>query len=135
MQNLDKIFIANKVLRRKNAKIEGLPPEKRKFVMKWYKEHKDQIFPQLGSPADQNRLQFLNGIFFAPSFVKQTVPHLQKVFMADACHLHFGKYTLFLCHGMTANSNASPVAFAILFGNENTSTQRQCWKYCLELNP
>ena len=92
--HLDKIFIANKVLRRKNAKIEGLPPEKRKFVMKWYKEHKDQIFPQLGSPADQNRLQFLNGIFFAPSFVKQTVPHLQKVFMADACHLHFGKYTL-----------------------------------------
>ncbi len=55
--------------------------------------------------------------------------------MTDACHLHFGKYTLFLCYGMTANSNASPVAFAILFGNKNTSTWRQFWKYCLELHP
>ncbi len=83
---------------------------------------KDQIIPRLGSPANQNRLQFLNRPFFAPSFVKGTVPQLQKVFMADACHSHFGKYTLFLCYGMTANSNASLVAFAILFGNKTTST-------------
>ncbi len=67
--------------------------------------------------------------------MKRTVPQLQKVFMADACHLHFGKYTLFLCYRMTANSNASPVAFAILFGNKNTSTWRQFWKYCLDLHP
>ena len=46
--------------------------------------------------------------------MKETVPHLQKVFMADVWHLHFGKYMCFLCYGMTANSNASPVAFAIL---------------------
>ena len=136
MQNLDKIIITNKVLRQKNAKMEGLPPEERKvFIMKWYKKHKDRIIPRLVSLANQNHLQFLNGIFFAPSFVKRTVPQLQKVFMADACHLHFGKYTLFLCYGMTANSNASPVAFAILFGNKNTSTWRQFWKYCLYLHP
>ena len=126
IQNLDKILIANEVLHWKNAKMKGLPPDERKaFVMKWYKEHKDQIFPWLGSPANQNCLQFVNGIFFAPSFVKRTVPHLQKVFMADTCHLHFGKYMLFSCYGMTANSNASPVAFAILFRNKNTSTWKQ----------
>jgi hypothetical protein len=89
----------------------------------------------LGTPADELRLKFLNGIFFAPSFAKATVPHLQKVFMADACHLNFGKYTLFSCYGVTANSNASPVAFAIIFGNESTSTWRQFWKYALELHP
>ena len=55
--------------------------------------------------------------------------------MADACHLHFRKYTLFSCYGLTANSNASPVAFAILFGNENTSTWTQFWKYCRDLHP
>jgi hypothetical protein len=57
--------------------------------------------------------------------------------MADACHLNFGKYTLFSCYGITANSNASPVAFAIIFGNENTSTSTwtQFWKYALELHP
>ena len=103
--------------------------------MKWYKEHENRILPRLGSPADENQLQFLNGKFLAPSFVKQTVPQLQKVFMADTCHIHFWKYTLFLCYGMTANSNASPVAFAILFRNKNTSTWRQFWKYCLELHP
>ena len=70
-QNLDKIIIADKVLRRKNAQMERLKLEGRKaFVQNWYKEHKDRIVPQLGSPADQNCLQFLNGIFFAPSFVK-----------------------------------------------------------------
>jgi hypothetical protein len=135
MQNLDRIVIADKMQRCKNAQTEGLKLDKRKmFVQNWYKEHEDQIIPWLGSPADENQLQFLNGIFFAPSFVKQTVPQLQKVFMADACHLHFGKYTLFSCYGMTANSNASPVAFAILFGNKNTSTWRQFWKYCRDLH-
>jgi hypothetical protein len=70
MQNLDKIINTDKVMRRKNARMEGLKLEERKvFVQKWYKEHEDQIVPRLGSPADQNRLQFLNGIFFAPSFV------------------------------------------------------------------
>ena len=45
-------------------------------------------------------------------------------------------YTLerFSCYGVTANSNTSPVAFAILFGNENTSTWIQFWKYCLDLH-
>ena len=91
MQNLDKIIIADKVLHQKNAKMGGLPPDERKsFVMKRYKEHKEQIFPQLGSPAN-----LVNGIFFAPSFVKRTIPNLQKVFMADACHLHFGNIPYF----------------------------------------
>ncbi len=58
---------------------------------------------------------------FAPSFVQKTIPPLQKTYMADACHLNFGKYTLFFCYGVTANSNMSPVGFGIIFGNENTS--------------
>jgi hypothetical protein len=66
IQNLDKIISADEVLRRKNAKMEGLPPEERKaFVMKWYKEQEDRIIPQLGSPTNQDFLQFLNRIFFA----------------------------------------------------------------------
>ena len=55
--------------------------------------------------------------------------------MADVCHLNFEKYTLFLCYGITVNSNASPVAFAIIFGNMSTITWRQFWKYALELHP
>jgi hypothetical protein len=109
--------------------------ERKAFVQNWYKEHEDRIVPRLGSPANENRLQILNWIFFAPLFVKRTVSQLQKVFMADTCHLHFGKYMLFSCYGLTANYNASPVAFAILVGNKNISTWSQFWKYCLDLHP
>ncbi len=57
--------------------MEGLKLEERKaFVQNWYKEQEDQIVLRLGSPVDENQLQFLHGIFFAPLFVKQTVPQL-----------------------------------------------------------
>jgi hypothetical protein len=29
---------------------------------------------------------FLRGVFFTPSFSQKTVPELQTLFMADACH-------------------------------------------------
>ena len=136
MQNLDKIILAEEAQRRKDANIDGiLPVDRKAFVLQWRKKHDSKIMERLGTPEDQSRLKFLNGIFFAPSFAKETVPHLQKVFMADACHLNFGKYTLFSCYGVTANSNASPVAFTIIFGNESTSTWRQFWKYALEWHP
>lgn len=136
MQNLDKIILAEEAQRRKDANIDGLHPAERKaFVLQWRRKHDSKIKERLGTPEDESSLKFLNGIFFAPSFATHTVPHLQKVFMADACHLNFGKYTLFSCYGVTANSNAAPVAFAIIFGNESTSTWRQFWKYCLELHP
>ena len=55
--------------------------------------------------------------------------------MADACHLQFGKYTLFSCYGITANANMSPVAFAILFGNENGTAWKQFWEFCVDTHP
>ncbi len=71
MQNLERIVIADKMLRRKNAQMEVLHIWKRKaFVQIWYQEHKDRILPWLGSPLDENQIQFLNGTFFALSFVK-----------------------------------------------------------------
>jgi len=121
LQNLDKIILAEEAQRRKDANMDGLPPADRKaFVLQWRRKHETKIMERLGTPDEESSLKFLSGIFFAPSFSKNTVPHLQKVFMADACHLNFGKYTLFSCYGATANSNASPVAFAIIFGNEST---------------
>jgi hypothetical protein len=78
---------------------------------------------------------FLTGLCFAPSFVQKTIPHLQKTYMADACHLSFGKYRLFSCYGVTANSNMSPVGFAIIIGNKNTSNWTKLWEYVLKLHP
>jgi len=135
MRNLDKIIIAEEAQRRNELNIEGLQQhERRNIVEMWKADHQKEILQRLGSRKDELHLKFLNGIFFAPSFVKETVPHLQKVLMADACHLNFGKYTLFLCYGITVNSNASPVAFAIIFGNESTSTWKQFWKYAIAIH-
>ncbi len=83
----------------------------------------------------QPKCRFLHGVFYAPSFSKATVPKLQTVFMADACHLNFGKYTMFLCYGVTANSNMSVVGFAIIFGNENTLGWKEFWQFILCTHP
>ncbi len=55
--------------------------------------------------------------------------------MVDACHLNFGRYTLFSCYGVTSNSNLSPVVFAIIFRNKNTSNLAKFWEYVLKLHP
>jgi hypothetical protein len=62
---------------------------------------------QLG-PKGVN-VSFLHGIYFLSSFLQATVPELQHLVMADACHLNFGKYTLYLCYSITANANMFPV--------------------------
>ncbi len=71
--------------------------------------------PKLGAVP----LKFFSGISFLTSGAQKAVPFLQQVFQADACHMSFGKYTLFFCYRTTANCNAYPVAFGILFGNED----------------
>jgi hypothetical protein len=43
-------------------------------------------------------------------------------------------YVVFVL-GVTANSNMSPVGFAIIFGNENTSNLTKFWEYVLKLHP
>jgi hypothetical protein len=78
MMTLDKIILAEEAQRWKDADMDGiLPADRKDFVLQWRKKHESKIYERLGTPADQHRLKFLNGIFFAPSFAKATVPHLQ----------------------------------------------------------
>jgi hypothetical protein len=107
--------------------------KRREFAEKWIKDNKDLLVSQLG--ARNHGYDFVHGIFFAQSFTTATVPHPQPVFMTDACHLHFGKYMLFSCYRQTANANMSPVAFAIVFGNENGISWSSFWKYVIEIHP
>jgi hypothetical protein len=113
--------------------LEDLAPNNRcAFVSNWMNENSKILLQQLGWNSDN--VSFLDGVMFAPSFVQKTIPHLQKTYMADACHLNFGKYMLFSCYGITANFNMSPVGFAIIFGNENTSNWTKFWEYVLKLH-
>jgi len=103
------------------------------FVINWKKKNKYLLESQLGSKRDD--LKFVHGVFFAPSFTTETVPLLQRLFMADACHLNFGKYTLFTCYGVTANASMSPVAFGTVFRNENGNSWGAFWEFVKKLHP
>jgi hypothetical protein len=134
IKNIEKIIIADEVLCRKDAPLENLAPNNRcAFVSNWMNENSKILPQQLGWNSDN--VSFLDGVKFAPLFVQKTVPCLQKKGMADACHLNFGKYTLFSCYGVTANSNMSPVGFVIIFGNKNTINWTKFWEYVLKLHP
>jgi hypothetical protein len=41
---------------------------------------------------------------------------------------------LYSCYGTTANGNTSPVAFGILFGNEDKEGWLQFWKFAKNLH-
>jgi hypothetical protein len=56
-------------------------------------------------------------------------------YQADAAHMNFGKYTLFLCNGTTANSNTFPIALAIVFGNETKDKWVKFWQFAKGLHP
>jgi hypothetical protein len=77
-----------------------------------------------------NNVSFLDGVLFAPLFVQKTVPHLQKTYMADACHLNFGKYTLFSCYSVTANSNMSPVGLRLYSETRTPATGQSFGSMC-----
>ena len=91
------------------------------------------IIDKLGRKGDC--AQYLHGIYFTPLFAPKTVPELKRLFMADACHMDFGKYTLFSCYGITVNTNMSPVGFAIVLGNENGTTWSRFWTFVKDIHP
>jgi len=63
---------------------------------------------------------------------KVQVPHVQSVIQADACHLNFGKYTLYSAYATSANAGCIPIAFGILFGNEDADGWTHFWQFAKE---
>ena len=63
------------------------------FCNKWKTDNDDFIVSHFGKPED--RRQFIHGICFTTSMLKVQAPNVQRVLQADACHLNFGKYTLY----------------------------------------
>ncbi len=119
LKNIERLVISEEILCRKHADNSTMSANDRKaFIDKWKADNGELLREQLG-PKDVDVVQFLHGIFFTPCFSQATVPKLQHLIMSDACHLNFGKYTLFLCYGVTANANMFPIGFAIIFGNKN----------------
>lgn len=80
-------------------------------------------------------MRFVEGIVFAPSTSRRTVPQLQSVYQADAAHLNWGKYTLYSAYGMSSEGQCSPVAFGIIFGNEDKDSWCRFWEFASSVHP
>ena len=136
ISKLQTLIVADEIIRRKEDNKPVLlnnESEARLFLQLWTDENQDFIREHFGSEDDN--CKFVLGILFAPRTVTNTVRYLQNVYQADAAHLQFGKYTFYSAYGSTANSNASPVAFAILFGNEDKSNWTRFWTFANKLHP
>lgn len=103
------------------------------FIKDWTRENATFLNKYFGTKKSNWR--FVHGITFATSTSKRTAPNLQRVIQADAAHMNFGKYTLYSAYGTTANAQCSPIAFAILFGNEDKSSWTTFWQFALSVHP
>ncbi len=117
---LDCIIISEQIAKLK-AKGKKMSCEKKiMFFMDWKEENAEMLAQGgLGGLSfGEEEPKFVTGIFFSTMPARIVVPLLQTAYQAKAAHMNFGKYTLFLCYGTTANSNTFPVALVIVFGNE-----------------
>lgn len=131
---LERVIITDEM--RKNKSIGKLMSreEKIEFITNW-KDKNELLLQESGLRNVTSNLMFVSGIFFSIKGARDVVPHLQKVFQADACHMNFGKYTLYSCYGTTANCNTFPVAMSIQFGNEDKLGWMQFWDFAKTLHP
>ncbi len=113
------IVLSEEVERRKKSNKIMDKAAQQKFIKKW-KTDNDVYLNNVFGMEDGPQFTFLTGILFATSSSKHLVPLLQDVIQADGAYASFGKYTLFLAYGTTANGNMLPLAFGLLFGNKNT---------------
>jgi hypothetical protein len=135
LRNVEQIVVAEELLCLKSATNGTLNRDERHlFWSNWKKDNYALLVNQLGYKS-RECTRFLHGVFFTPSFSQKTVVDLQALFMADACHLNFGKYTMFTCYGITANANMLPVGFAIIFGNENGDSWKEFWRFIVKTHP
>ena len=105
----------------------------KRYLNQWCEDNKSFINKHFGTERDNWR--FVQGIAFATGPSRRTAPQLQQIIQADAAHMNFGKYTLYSAYGTTANAQSSPIAFAILFGNEDKDAWIKFWEFAKLVHP
>ncbi len=111
--------------------------EKINFVKDWKEENVEMLAQGGLGPLNfgEEKPKFVTGVFFSTMPAKTLVPLLQTAYQANAAHMSFGKYTLFLCYCTTANSNTFPIALAIVFGNETKDSWVKFWLFVKGVHP
>jgi hypothetical protein len=134
IQKLEEIVFSEHVEKVKKDGEKMRRDDKIKYVKDW-KEKNYEMLLEEGLVGGSTLHNYVGGIFIATSTSKQNVPLLQTLYQSDAAHMNFGKYTLYSCYGITANCNASPVAFGIVFGNEDKGGWVDFWKFAKKMHP
>ncbi len=132
------VVIQEEVRRRKAARTGdhshlGSVAGAKEYVTQWKLENAAFVNEYFGDEGNNWRL--VQGILFATSTSKRTAWNLQYVLQADAAHLRFGKYTLYSAFGITAEAQCSSIAYAIMYGNEDTASWTQFWTFALTIHP
>jgi len=90
LHNVERLVIGEEMIHLKSATNGTLDTDERhQCWSKWKTDNYTLLVNRLRFKTQDSR--FLHGVFFTPSFAQKTVPELQTFFMADACHLNFGK--------------------------------------------
>jgi hypothetical protein len=134
LKMLERVIVSDEMRKNKSIGKMMSREEKIEFIRNW-KDKNELLLLESGLLNVSSDLSFVSGIFFSVKGARDVVPHLQRVFQADACHMLFGKYTLYSCYGTTANCRTFPVAIAIQFGNEDKLGWTQFWDYAKTLHP
>jgi len=109
--------------------------EQREYIKEWKANNKVYLSKEFGMEDSPQQFSFLLGILFATSTSKHLVPLAQDLIQADGAHCEYGKYTLFSAYVTTANGNMSPIAFGLLFGNEDTDNWSKFWLFVKKIHP
>jgi hypothetical protein len=102
------------------------------FAQQWMIDNESFVRQHFGTNEDN--CQFILGILFSPVTSIGKVAYLQDLYQADAAYLDFGKYTFFSAYGSTANANAYPLAFGIIFGNEDKISWTKFWNFVKDVH-
>jgi len=138
IQSVCAVVLQEEVNRLKKLKQTMGRDEQVKFVQRWKRDNEVFLNEQFGlsdSTLHIHQKTFVKGVLFAPSSSSHIVPLLQDVIQADGAHSQYGKYTLYSAYGTNANGHMSPVAFGLLFGNEDKTNWSTFWNFVKELHP
>ena len=134
---LERIILTEEVEKRKSAGKKMSKMEKINFIKDWKVKNMQMIIDAGMDPIVPTTItsSYVSGLYFSLSAARQTVPHLQQIFQADAAHMSFGKYTLYSCYGRNANGNTSCVGMGISFGNETKDDWDQFLQFIKSIHP
>jgi len=134
---LQEIIVEEEKAKNRKANVKWSSDDKIAFIDEWKRKHASMLDEHgLGQNLPDGVLnKFVTGILVSVAPAANGVPLLQTVYQADACHLEFGKYTMFTIYGIGANNNTFPVAMAILFGNENLASWVNFFTFAVNAHP